>query len=114
MADRELLLMRNSAGLMLASCPCAAPLIIGEYIVALPLEEDRFAGLCERCARQAGPELAACVEALNVLAAMAPGLEHAHSARLLCALVDQLARLAGPTVAFMNVNPNLVERINKP
>lgn len=113
MPDRELLLLQNTDGPLLTACPCSAPTILGEYVVALVLEDGGKAGLCTQCARQAGPELAVVVEALNGLAVMSPGLSPEHAVRVICALVEQLARLAGPTVAIMNVHPHIVERLNQ-
>lgn len=114
MTDSDVLLLQNSDGPLLAGCPCGEPVLLGEYVVALAAEDGPRAALCGRCARQAAPELATCCEALGMLAATASGLSPAQSMRLLCALVEQVARLAGPTVAFLNVNPLIIERINKP
>lgn len=112
MPDRELMLLQNSEGPLLAGCACGEPVLVGEYVVAQLLEGGGRAALCGPCARQAAPALAVVVESLNGLAATAGGLAPQHSLRLLCALVEQVARLAGPTVALLNVNPQIVERIN--
>lgn len=114
MTESEVLLLQNSDGPLLALCPCNAPTILGEYVVAVVAEDGTRSALCASCSRQAAPELAACVEALGLLSATASGLSPAHSMRLLCLLVEQVARLAGPTVAFLNVNPLIIERINNP
>lgn len=109
----EVLLMQLPDGPLLVRCYfCEQAALVGEYVVVADLADAGRAALCGSCAGQVAPELAACCEALGVLAVTARDLSPEHAVRVLCVLVEQIARLVGPTVALLNVNPLIVERIN--